>query len=126
MKTYFRLLGFAPSIGKYLPIYFIFSLLYILFSQFNFVLIMPLLDLLFGKVESLPANLAHPGAFEFSIDYLKDYFNYFLRNIIAESGPFEALKTICIVVVIATFLSATFRYLSQRLVETIRASIVRK
>lgn len=125
MKTYFRLLGFAPSIGRYLPIYFVFSLLHIVFSQFNFVLIMPLLDLLFGKVESLPADMTAPGAFEFSIEYIKDYFNYYLRNIISRSGPYEALKTICVVVVSATFLSNVFRYLSQRLVETIRASIIK-
>ncbi|QNL20967.1 ABC transporter ATP-binding protein [Hyphobacterium sp. CCMP332] len=125
MKTYFRLLGFAPSIKKYIPIYFLFSLLYIVFSQFNFILIMPLLDLLFGKVQSTPAELIEPGAFEFSIEYLKNSFNYYLKNIIIESGAFEALKVICLVVIAATFLSNVFRYLSQRLVETIRASIVR-
>ncbi|MEQ8359327.1 MAG: ABC transporter ATP-binding protein [Cytophagales bacterium] len=125
MKTYFRLLGFAPSIKKYIPIYFLFSLLYIVFSQFNFILIMPLLDLLFGKVQSTPAELIEPGAFEFSIEYLINSFNYYLKNIILESGAFEALKVICLVVIAATFLSNVFRYLSQRLVETIRASIVR-
>ena len=96
MKTYFRLLGFAPSIKKYIPIYFLFSLLYIVFSQFNFILIMPLLDLLFGKVQSTPAELIEPGAFEFSIEYLKNSFNYYLKNIIKESGAFEALKVICL------------------------------
>lgn len=125
MKTYFRLLGFAPSIKKYIPIYFLFSLLYIVFSQFNFILIMPLLDLLFGKVQETPAELIDPGAFEFSIEYLKNSFNYYLKNIIKESGAFEALKVICFVVIAATFLSNIFRYLSQRLVETIRASIVK-
>ncbi len=125
MKTYFRLLGFAPDIKKFIPIYFLFSLLYIVFSQFNFILIMPLLDLLFGKVQTMPEELIVPGSFEFSIDYLKTSFNYYLKNIIQESGSFEALKVICIVVIAATFLSNVFRYLSQRLVETIRASIVR-
>ncbi len=125
MKTYFRLLGFAPSIRKFLPVYFVFSLLHIVFSQFNFILIMPLLDILFGKVKVEPSELVVPGSFELSTDYLTNAFNYFLKSIVFENGPYVALQAICIVVIVSVFFSNLFRYLAQRIVENIRATIVK-
>ncbi|HEY4651143.1 MAG TPA: ABC transporter ATP-binding protein, partial [Pontibacter sp.] len=50
MKTYLRILQFAKPYSRFVPLYTIYTLLGIIFGLFNFTLLIPLLDVLFGKV----------------------------------------------------------------------------
>lgn len=113
MKTYFRLLSYAKPIEKFAIPYVICTLLSVLFSVLNLALVVPLLQTLF---ESNAEAVAKPENWYQIIDY----FNYYATHASEIYGPYEALKRVCLVIIISVFLSNLFRYLSQRIMENLR------
>ena len=116
MKTYFRLLLFAKPIEKYAIPYVIFTLLAVIFSTLNLALLAPLLNTLFGQNDGEAAPAAEPDSWT---DIL-GYFNYYADHAYFTYGPLEALKLVCLVIVISVFLANIFRYFSQRVMENLR------
>jgi ABC-type multidrug transport system, ATPase and permease components len=115
MKTYFRLLSFAKPINKFAIPYVITTLLSVVFSTLNLALVIPLLHTLFNTNECA-TEVAKP---EHWYDII-DYFNYFATQAGILYGPYEALKRVCLIIVLSVFLSNLFRYLSQRIMENLR------
>ncbi|MCY4781321.1 ABC transporter ATP-binding protein [Sphingobacterium sp. UT-1RO-CII-1] len=120
MKTYFRLLSFAKPISKFAIPYVFCTIITVVFGTLNLALLMPLLSVLFksGKevVETAVPLLQRPEHFY----EIKDWFSYLSNTLYVELGPYEALKYICIVIVISVFISNLFRYLCQRIMENFR------
>ena len=52
MKLFFRVFGYARNLKLYVPQYIIFVTLSVIFGAFNFVLLIPLLEVLFGVEEA--------------------------------------------------------------------------
>ncbi|PPL00290.1 ABC transporter ATP-binding protein [Parapedobacter indicus] len=115
MKTYFRLLSYAKPIEKFAIPYVFTTLLSVVFSVLNLALVMPLLQTLFNTGEGL-TEVAKPAHWY----DMKDSFNYYATQAGLIYGPYEALKRVCIIIVISVFLSNLFRYLSQRIMENLR------
>ncbi|RDC61455.1 ABC transporter ATP-binding protein [Adhaeribacter pallidiroseus] len=126
MKTYFRILHFAKPFLSFVPQYSIFTILGIIFGLFNFTLLIPLLDVLFGttSINEAQAILQKP-AFSLDVEYIKKIFNYFFGQIIVNNGKIAALQFVCILIVISVFLSNLFRYLGLRAEAHVRTKIVR-
>ena len=124
MNTYFQLLKFAPRVRGFVLPFAFFMILHVLFSQLNFVMIIPLLDILFGTTDAAIADPAQVPELSFSLSSLKANFSYRLANLVQEEGPFSALKMICIIVVIAAFISNLSKHLSDRILEGIRATFI--
>ena len=116
MKTYFRLLSFAKPIEKYAIPYIICTLIMVVFSTLNLALLAPLLHTLFNSQDAIIEPVAKPDGFT----DVMGYFNYFAYDLNNRLGPYDALKYICIVIVISVFVSNLFRYLSQRIMENLR------
>lgn len=120
MKTYFRLLSFAKPIEKYAIPYIICTLITVLFGTLNLALLVPLLQVLFkgtGDVDlEGPAEIVKPESWT----DLGNWFTYYADSLYYDLGPYEALKYVCIVIVISVFISNLFRYLSQRIMENLR------
>src|SRR5690606_23545485 len=100
MKTYFRLLSFAKPINKFAIPYVITTLLSVVFSTLNLALVIPLLHTLFNTNECA-TEVAKP---EHWYDII-DYFNYFATQAGILYGPYEALKRVCLIIVLSVFLS---------------------
>lgn len=120
MKTYFRLLSFAKPIEKYAIPYIICTLITVVFGTLNLALLVPLLQVLFkgtGDVDiQAPTTIVKPDSWlEFG-----DWFTYYADRMYYETGPYEALKYVCIVIITSVFISNVFRYLSQRIMENLR------
>lgn len=116
MKTYFRLLSFAKPIEKFAIPYIIATLLAIIFNTLNLALLAPLLQTLFfqnGDAVTAP----EPESF---MDVM-GYFNYYSHWAIQEFGTWVALQWVCVVIIISVFLANIFRYISQRIIENLRA-----
>lgn len=126
MKTYLRLLSFAKPFGSFVPQYFVFAILAVLFGLVNFTLLIPLLDILFGTsfVNSNPENYTVLPSFSFSLGYFKSVFYYHFFTIINEYGKTGALQFVCLVIVISVFLSNLFKYLSQRILAKVRSKVI--
>lgn len=126
MKTYLRILQFARPFRNFVPHYFIFTLLAIVFGLFNFTLVIPLLNVLFDTVSPAEATaMLRRPTFALNVEYVVDLFNYYFGQIILQEGKVGALKFICILIVISVFCANLFRYLGLRIEGVVRAKLVR-
>ena len=120
MKTYWRLLGFAKPIEKYAIPYFFYTLFHAVFNVFNFVMIVPILNILFDK-ESMVRLVVEKPQFSFSLDYLKEQINYLLFRAYGDDYDLmQVLLLLAIILVVSSFLSNLFRYLGQRTMENMK------
>jgi len=116
MKTYFRLLSFAKPIEKFALPYIFTTILSIIFNTLNLALLAPLLETLFfqnvkSKVLVLPTS---------SWDIMAQ-FKYYIQIAIDQYGTWGALQIICACIISSVVLANIFRYLSQRIMENLRA-----
>ncbi len=126
MKTYLRILQYARPFASFLPQYLIYTLLGTFFGLANFTLIIPLLQVLFDKTDKVPQVAPdHLPAFHLGLGWIKDTFNYFFAGVLAGQGKLGALAFVCAIVVVSVLLSNLFRYLSLRLLATVRARVIR-
>jgi len=116
MKTYFRLLSFAKPIEKFALPYIFTTILSIIFNTLNLALLSPLLETLFfqngkSKVVSPPTS---------AWDIMAQ-FKYYIQIAIDLYGTWGALQIVCASIIGSVVLANIFRYLSQRIMENLRA-----
>ncbi|CAN5501189.1 ABC transporter ATP-binding protein [soil metagenome] len=126
MKTYLRLLSFAKPLGRFLTPFVLTSLVASVFGVLNFTLLIPLLSILFDKVDtkemqsflsqSAPSLTTSPTGF----------FRYYFAQVFQQYGKVGALQFVCIVIVISVLLNNLFKYLSVRQLESFKARMVAK
>lgn len=126
MKTYRRLLKFAKPYSKFTLPFFIFTLISVFFSVFQFALIIPLLNFLFDH-QTAENMLQYATAPEFSLsgNYFKDLF-YFQIYHLKTLNPIYALYFISVLIVLAVILTNVFRYLAQRSMVSARTLLVKR
>jgi subfamily B ATP-binding cassette protein MsbA len=120
MKTYFRLLSFAKPIEKFAIPYIIFTLLYVVFSTSVLGLLSPLLNTLFHVGTAANAKVAQIDPKTISSYDVSAWFKYYTNHFIATYGEWGALKFVCGVIVVAVLLGNICRYVSQRIMESLR------
>lgn len=98
-----------------------FNILSAFFALFSYTLIIPFLDILFSKVETVP----HPGEFVMSIDYVKEYLGYYFSFFIGKYGPAKAMILVCGVFLTTSLLKNAFIFFSNNSMAYIRANTVR-
>jgi ATP-binding cassette, subfamily B, bacterial MsbA len=127
MKTYLRILQFARPYSRFVPLYTIYTVLGIIFGLLNFTLLIPLLNVLFGTVgaDDAAAMVTVKPAFNMSIAYFKDFFNFHFGQAILDYGRKGALLFVCIIVVCSVFLANLFKYLAFRVIGALRAHVVK-
>jgi len=124
MKIFFRVLKYAPNFKPQLVLFFLFSILGIIFGAFNIVLAMPLLSVLF-KAKSEAVEVPPVPDFSVSVDYLVETFNHYFVRIIVEYGQLDALLFVCVLILICVILANTFRYLERVMATKIRVDLVK-
>jgi ATP-binding cassette, subfamily B, bacterial MsbA len=125
MKTYLRILRFARPLENYIIPFFIFSTLASLFGVFNFVLLQPLLNILFDKVTpEVLAELNRTPQPALDVQYLVQLFNFYFGKILAQYGKTGALQFVCLFIVLSVLLSNVFKYLSMRVLQQIKATTI--
>jgi len=124
MKTYLRLLSFSRPYN-FVPLYVVYATLGIVFGIANFTLLIPLLNVLFGTdaahTAQAPASLPH---FAFSLEYVKELFNYYFTQVLLLYGKQGTLAFVCGLVIVSVFLSNLFKYLGGKLLAGVRARVV--
>lgn len=124
MKIYFKLIAFSKPYSKFVPQYIVVALLAVVFGLLNFTLLIPLLNVIFDKVEP-ELNVLRPE-FALNINYFKAMFNYYFSIIFHDYGRSGALKFVCIIIVTSVFLSNLFKYWSQRILTRMRTEVIRR
>lgn len=104
-----------------------FNLLFVIFNLVSLVLFVPFLQVIFPS-EDTELTLQEPvysgGGVQGLIEYVKNYFDYFMSSM-AQDDPKYALMFVCISVVIAFFLKSLFRYLAIYHQAQLRMAVVR-
>ncbi|MFT3910210.1 MAG: ABC transporter ATP-binding protein [Ferruginibacter sp.] len=126
MKTYRRLVKHVKPYGGHIVPFFIFTLIGVFFSIFQFALIIPLLNFLFNSHSATEmaqyANLPH---FSFSATYFKNLFYYEVYHL-KTLNPVYALYFIAGIIVATTILANLFKYMAQRSLISARTLLVKK
>ena len=120
MNTYFRLLQYAKPYKWLIPQYFIYTLLFVLFSVINLAVLAPLLNLLF---EPPSTDVAETTQVEPDLWSLEQFYAY-LNEFIAAQTKEEALYTICLILLISVVLANLFNYLTLMLQAKARINAV--
>lgn len=125
MNHYFRILSFGKPYKLDAVLYFICALLATLFGLLNYTLLIPLLQVLFDPENAQQTNpVTAKPSFEFSVDYLLTFFNYYFQYYLDQYGKVGGLKFVCAVIVVSVLLSNIFRYLSQRIMGNLKARVI--
>ena len=116
MKTYFRLLSFAKPIEKFALPYIFTTILSIIFNTLNLALLAPLLETLF--FQNGKSKVVGPPSSSWDI---MGQFKYYIQLAIEQYGTWGALQIVCACIIGSVVLANIFRYLSQRIMENLRA-----
>jgi subfamily B ATP-binding cassette protein MsbA len=123
MKTFFRILKYSDGLAFKLVQFFTFSFIGIIFSALSLVAVIPLLNVLFDKVES--QSIPPLPAFDASPAYVIGVFKHHFITVITEYGKAEALMFVCLCVVLSVMTGNLFRYFERIVASKIRIEIVR-
>jgi ATP-binding cassette, subfamily B, bacterial MsbA len=125
MKVYSRLLAYIKPYGKLVIPFFCFTMLAVLFSVFQFALIIPLLNVLFNQGGETANAINTLPSFSISTAFFRDAF-YFEVNKLRSMNPGYALYFITGVIVAAVLLTNLFKYLAQRSMLKARTLLVKR
>ncbi|MFN4082409.1 MAG: ABC transporter ATP-binding protein [Bacteroidia bacterium] len=121
MKGYFRFIKFVFPYKPKAALNVLFNLLSIVFGLFSIALIIPFLNVLFGKTQLV---LQKPEKFKLTADSIVENFTYYLSYLIKNYGHDYALLAICGILVGAIFFKNLFRYLALYFMVSIRNMVV--
>lgn len=126
MKIYRRLLAYAKPYHRFILPFFVFTLIAVFFSIFQFALIIPLLNFLFNSTSPEEAQkYAHAPSFSMSASFFKHFFYYQVYRF-KSINPQYALYMIAGLIVIAVVCTNVFRYLAQRCLVNARTLLVKR
>ncbi len=121
MKNYFRILSYARPFGLYAPLYGLVTLLAVIFGVLNLVVLIPMLEVIFGAVE---VTVREMPQFSISINYFKELFSYYFESRIVNSGKASAILFIITMLMSSVILANLFRYLSTLILAKFRVSLI--
>lgn len=126
MNIYRRLLAYARPYHKFILPFFIFTLIGVFFSIFQFALLIPLLNFLFDPTSTEDAaKYATAPDFSLSGKFFKDIVYYQIYQF-KNQNPVYALYFIAGMIVTAVIMTNLFRYLAQRCLLSARTLLVKK
>ena len=123
MKIYRRLLVYARPFRWFVIPFSFFTILAVIFSVFQFALIIPLLNVLFEHKNGQEVITA--PSFSVSAGFIKDIFYYQVYRLKA-LNPAYALYFITFIIVCAVLLTNLFRYFAQRTLIKARTLLVKR
>jgi subfamily B ATP-binding cassette protein MsbA len=98
-----------------------FNILSAFFALFTYTLIVPFLQILFNRVESIP----NPGPFNFSAGYIKEWANWFFSSSREKYGEMRTLLAVVIIFALASFFKNLLVFLANNCMASLRAGTVR-
>ncbi len=122
MKDFIILLRrYIPPYKKYIVFNFIFNLLGAVFGAFSFVLLSPILGILFGTKEPV----AEAVTFDYSLKSIEHNFAFYISNLIDKYGEESTLIYLGVFVILMVLLKVGFTYLASFVMVFTRNGIVR-
>jgi subfamily B ATP-binding cassette protein MsbA len=127
MKTFFRIINYAPNLVPRLVWFFIFSVLGTIFDVANIALAVPLFMMILTQNKNME-NVEIPQElpdFSFSTTYATDVFNFYFSRVISDHGALTALLYVCILVVVSILLKNAFQYVERMIASYVKVDVVK-
>lgn len=122
MKDIIKLLRrFLPPYKGNVALNFLFNLLAAIFAAFSFILLEPVLGILFGTEEKVTELVP----FELTTDAVTNNLSYFITWVIDQYGHSRALIYIGVFIILMVLLKTGFTYLASYVMIAIRNGVVR-
>jgi len=123
MKDFFRVLKYSNKLVSRLIQFFGFSLLGTVFGAVTIVVAIPMLNILFDKVD----NVVAPSVpdFELSGTYVVSLFEHYFITIINSQGKSQALLFVCICMIATRLFGNLFVYIERVVASKLRVRVVR-
>jgi ABC-type multidrug transport system fused ATPase/permease subunit len=122
MNALRQLFQYIKNYKGYVALNIICNILMVLFNIVSIPMLIPFLQILLGQ--AIPP-IQKPD-FQWNIDAIKNYFNWYLGDLIAQSGSKEqALIFVCGVLILSFFFKNLFRYLAMFFMTPLRNGVVR-
>ena len=127
MNQYLKILKFARPHRKYIYGSLFFNIMYSVFQIASLGTILPVLGMLFGtiKPEKYESAPVYSGDIIDLFNYLKEYSNYYVQNLVTEHGALNVLAWLCIVTAFMFLLRNFFRYLGSFLLINYRVGVTK-
>jgi ATP-binding cassette, subfamily B, bacterial MsbA len=117
MKNYNAILKYLSAYKGKIVLYFLFTILSIVFGLATLGMLFPFLQVLFDKASTLPATTVSAG---FSpLLWLKQQ----VASIIGAAPPLKSLSIICVLIIISIFFKNLFLYLSLRTIVPVKSKV---
>lgn len=116
-------MSYARPFGRYWPGYLVLSLVSVVFGIINYALLGPLLTVLFESDKIVAPETASGAGL--SIGHITSLFSAFLAGVIKEGGVVRGLLTVCILIVVSCFVCDLCRYLSQRILVSMKTNMMK-
>ncbi|TVR72184.1 MAG: ATP-binding cassette domain-containing protein [Marinilabiliales bacterium] len=121
MKNIGKILRFLIPYWKKGTLNITLNLLSALFALFSVTIAIPFLGILF---QNEPA-MTSVGEFEYTLESVRQHFNYFISNMITDHGPVRALMFLSLLIIIMSFGKNLFHYLAMYYLAPIRNGVVK-
>jgi len=106
-----KILRYALPYKRFAFLNIFFNILYAVFSALSFVVLMPLFEVIFKTDEKIVYEKPVFEGFTSGMEYLNNYFNYYVSTIIGENQE-KTLLFIVVLIVVIFLLKNIFGYLS--------------
>jgi len=120
MESVFKILTFTYPYFNLIILNTIFNFLSVVFSLFSISLVIPILGILFGTIDTSDSINT-----ELSILNIKDYIYGYIKSLIQTNGKPRALGFVCILLSIGTLLKSATRYLALYFLAPVRNNVIR-
>lgn len=124
MYIFKRLLSYAKPYSKFWPAYLILSILSVVFGILNYAMIQPLLDVLFDP-DAIEKYTGPIPPFSLSVEWAEVVFKFYLTKVMEANGILKALMFVCLILILASFLSNLTRFLSQKVLVNMKTYIMK-
>ena len=114
-------MSYARPFGRYWPGYLALSVVSVVFGIINYALLGPLLTVLFEPDKIVTQTV--PAGAGFSIESVTSLFGSFLTDVVRSGGVVRGLLLVCLLIVFSCFICDLCRYLSQRILVSMKTNI---
>ena len=118
-STFFKILRYALPYKKYAFLNVFFNILYALFNTLSFVMLIPMLNVMFDKTKRVTIEPVYKGLASLPA-YSKDYLDYIVTTTSDQQGPQLSLLLMISLVISMFLLKNVFNYLAMYYVTFLR------
>ncbi len=123
MTYFWKIFRFAKPYSKYMALNIFFNVLYAFFNAFSFLVLMPMLEVLFGENRSVYTKPSFSGALDFKT-YVSDRMSFEVTRYAGED-PQRALLLVISLILVTFLLKNLFNYIALFFITFLRNGILK-